>query len=62
MNDIAILTGGTVVTEDLGLSLEKADPSVLGQCKSILVSKDDTIIMDGLGTKESINERCEIIK
>ncbi len=42
--------------------MEKADASVLGQCKSILVSKDDTIIMDGLGTKENIAERCENIK
>jgi chaperonin GroEL len=46
----------------LGLTLEKADPSVLGQCKSILVSKDDTIILDGLGTKDSISERVETIK
>nr|CAI39019.1 hsp60, putative [Paramecium tetraurelia] len=62
LNDIAVLTGATVVTEDVGLTLEKSDHTVLGQCKSIIVTKDDTIIMDGIGSKESIAERCEIIK
>lgn len=62
LNDIAILTGGTVVTEDLGLQLEKADASVLGQCRSAIITKDDTIIMDGLGTKQQIAERAEQIK
>lgn len=49
LNDIAILTGGTVISEDVGLTIEKAEPSVLGSCKSIIVNKDDTIIMNGLG-------------
>lgn len=59
MNDIAVLTGGTVVTEDLGLQLEKTDVSVLGQCKSVIITKDDTIILDGFGTKASIVERAD---
>lgn len=51
LNDIAILTGGTVISEDVGLTLEKSEPSVLGQCKNIIVTKDDTIVMDGKGEK-----------
>lgn len=49
LNDIAILTGGTVVSEEVGLTLEKAETSVLGRCKNVIISKDDTIIMDGAG-------------
>lgn len=51
LNDIAILTGATVISEDVGLTLEKSEPSVLGQCKNIIVTKDDTIVMDGKGEK-----------
>lgn len=51
MNDIAVITGGTVVSEEVGLSLEKADVSVLGRCKNITITKDDTIIMNGYGEK-----------
>lgn len=54
LNDIAVLTGGTVVTEDLGLTLEKAEPSVLGTCKEVIITKDDTIMLHGAGTKEEI--------
>lgn len=57
MNDIAILTGGTVVSEEVGLQLDKAEVSVLGVAKNINISKDDTIIMDGVGDKQSIQER-----
>jgi len=58
LNDIAILTGGTVINEEIGLTFEKAEPSVLGQCKQIIVTKDDTVIMDGVGLKEAIEDRC----
>lgn len=58
MNDIAILTGGTVITDDVGLTLEKSEPSVLGSAKNIMITKDDTIVMHGSGSKESISERC----
>jgi chaperonin GroEL len=51
LNDIAILTGATVISEDVGLTLEKSEASVLGQCKNIIVTKDDTIVMDGKGEK-----------
>lgn len=49
LNDIAILTGGTVVSEEIGLTLEKSEMNVLGRCKNVIISKDDTIIMDGSG-------------
>lgn len=57
LNDIAVLTGGTVVSEDVGLTLEKSEATVLGLCKSVTVTKDDTIIMDGNGEKPAIEER-----
>lgn len=59
LNDIAILTGGTVVSEDIGLTLEKSEPACLGTCKSIIITKDDTIILDGSGEKEAIEERVD---
>lgn len=58
LNDIAILTGGTVISEDVGMTLEKTEPSALGFCKTLIATKDDTVIMHGAGTKESIEERC----
>lgn len=51
MNDIAILTGGTVVSEEVGLVLDKAEANVLGVAKNIVITKDDTVIMDGAGDK-----------
>lgn len=51
MNDIAVLTGGTVISEEVGLTYEKAEPSMLGEAKQIIISKDDTIVMDGAGSK-----------
>lgn len=62
LNDIACLTGGTVVSEDIGLTLEKAETTVLGQCKNVIVTKDDTVIMDGFGNKDAIEERCSQIR
>jgi chaperonin GroEL len=57
MNDIAIITGGTVVSEEVGLTLEKSDVSVLGRCKNVSITKDDTIIMNGHGEKNLLDER-----
>lgn len=62
LNDIAILTGGTVITDDVGLTLEKSEISVLGSAKNIMITKDDTIVMHGLGSRDSISERCTQIK
>ena len=62
LQDIAILTGGVVVSEDLGYKLEAVDVTMLGTAKKITISKDDTIILDGAGEKASIEERCEQLR
>lgn len=62
LQDIAELTGATVISEDLGLKLESTTLDQLGQAKKITVTKDDTLILDGMGTKEAIQERCDIIR
>ncbi|KAJ1401705.1 TCP-1-like chaperonin intermediate domain superfamily [Sesbania bispinosa] len=62
LQDLAVLTGGAVITEELGLNLEKVDLDMLGTCKKITISKDDTVILDGAGDKKGIEERCEQIR
>ena len=62
MQDLAILTGATVISEEAGMKLDKIDPSYLGVCKKIKVTKNDTIVMDGSGDQEGIKERCELIR
>ncbi|PON51410.1 Chaperonin Cpn [Parasponia andersonii] len=62
LRDLAILTGGEVITEELGLNLEKVGPEMLGTCKKITVSKDDTVILDGVGDKNAIEERCDELR
>merc|ERR1719263_508424 len=62
LQDMAVLTGGTVISEDVGLKLETADFSALGSCKKLTISKDDTIMLDGAGGKEAIEERCELLR
>ncbi|KAL9406941.1 hypothetical protein Peur_003913 [Populus x canadensis] len=62
LQDLAALTGGEVITEELGLNLENVDLDMLGSCKKVTVSKDDTVILDGAGDKKSIEERCEQIR
>ncbi|XP_034930573.1 chaperonin CPN60-2, mitochondrial [Populus alba] len=62
LQDLAALTGGAVITEELGLNLENVDLDMLGSCKKVTVSKDDTVILDGAGDKKSIEERCEQIR
>ena len=57
LEDIAILTGGTVIAEEVGLSLEKATLAELGQAKRIEVGKDNTIIIDGAGKEDAIKAR-----
>jgi chaperonin GroEL len=51
-----------LISEDLGLKLDKVEPSMLGNVKKCSVSKDDTILLDGAGSKEGIVERCEQIR
>ncbi|HHD7347872.1 TPA: chaperonin GroEL [Streptococcus agalactiae] len=62
LEDIAILTGGTVVTEDLGLDLKDATMQVLGQSAKVTVDKDSTIIVEGAGDSSAIANRVAIIK
>ena len=62
LQDIAILTGGTVISEEVGLSLEKATLDDLGRAKKIVVSKEETTIIDGAGKKEDIEARIKQIK
>jgi len=57
LEDIAILTGGTVIAEEVGLTLEKVELAELGQAKRIEVGKDNTIIIDGAGKEEAIKDR-----
>lgn len=62
LEDIAVLTGGQVITEEKGLDLKKADISMLGQAQKIISTKDDTTIVGGKGEKEKIEARVEQIK
>ena len=62
MQDIAVITGGTVISEDLGMTLENVTEAELGTCAKVKISKDDTIILDGSGNRADIEERCEIIR
>ena len=62
LEDIAILTGGQLISEELGMKLENANLSMLGKAKKVIVSKEDTTIVEGMGDKEALNARCESIK
>ncbi len=62
LEDIAILTGGEVISEDLGQKLEKVTIQQLGRAKKISISKDDTTIIDGVGDKKSIEARCSQLR
>jgi chaperonin GroEL len=62
LQDIAILTGGTAITEDLGIKLESVDLDMLGQADKVVVDKDNTTIIGGKGNPEDIKARIEQIK
>ncbi len=62
LEDIAILTGGTVITEDLGLELKDATIEALGQVARVTVDKDSTVIVEGAGNPEAISHRVAVIK
>ena len=61
LEDIAILTSGTVIAEEVGLTLEKATLADLGQAKRIEVNKENTIIIDGAGNEDAIQGRINQI-
>jgi chaperonin GroEL len=62
LGDMGVLTGGQVITEDLGIKLEKVELSQLGRAKKIVIAKENTTIIEGAGTKKDINARCEQIR
>ena len=62
LEDIAVLTGGVVISEEKGLKLEQATIEMLGSAEKVTITKDNTTIVNGNGEKENIHERCEQIK
>jgi chaperonin GroEL len=62
LEDIAILTGGQVIAEELGMKLESTTIDMLGRVKKAVVKKEDTTLVEGLGDKQKIDERCTQIK
>merc|ERR1719235_1644996 len=62
MQDLAVLTGGELISEELGGKLEDVTLEQLGSVKTLTIGKDDTIMLDGAGSAEAIEERCESIR
>ncbi|SDW34143.1 chaperonin GroEL [Thiocapsa roseopersicina] len=62
LQDLAILTGGTVISEEVGLSLEKATLNDLGSAKTVQIGKEDTTVIDGAGSHDEIKGRCDQIR
>lgn len=62
LGDIAVLTHGTVFTDELEVKLDKATPDMLGSTGSITITKEDTVVLNGDGSKDAINQRCEQIR
>jgi chaperonin GroEL len=62
LQDIAILTGGQVISEELGMSLETADLAALGTASKVVIDKENTVIVDGAGTETDVNARVEQIR
>jgi len=62
LEDIAVITGGKVISEELGLKLEKTELADLGQARRIVVNKDNTTIVEGAGTKEEVERRIKQIR
>src|SRR3546814_19698584 len=62
LEDIAVLTGGNVVSEELGTKLENVTIGMLGRAKNVTIDKDNTTIIDGVGTKDDIDGRVAQIR
>ena len=62
MQDLAVLTGGTVISEEMGMKLEETTPEHLGRAKKVTITKNDTVVLDGAGEGAAITERCELIR
>jgi chaperonin GroEL len=62
LEDIAVLTGGRFISEDLGIKLENVDLTMLGEAKTVVVTKDETTIIEGAGKQEAVNGRIALIR
>ena len=62
LQDIAILTGGMVISEERGFTLENATPDMLGKAEKVVVTKDNTTVVNGAGSAEAIKERADLIR
>lgn len=62
LEDIAVLTGGTVIAEEIGLALDKVELTMLGQAKRVEIGKENTTIIDGMGSADTIKARVELIR
>ncbi len=62
LEDLAVMTGGQVVSEDVGIKLENVTMAMMGTAKKVVITKDDTTVVDGAGRKEDIKARCEQIR
>ncbi|KAI4723631.1 chaperonin GroL [Aureobasidium sp. EXF-10727] len=62
LGDLAVLTNGTVFTDELDIKLDKATPEMLGSTGSITITKEDTVILNGEGSKDQVAQRCEQIR
>jgi chaperonin GroEL len=62
MQDLAVLTGGTVISEEAGMKLDEVTPAHLGSCKKITITKNDTVVLDGAGSVATIKERCDLLR
>ncbi len=62
MEDMAIVTGGTVITEDLGIKLESVELTQLGKAKKVIINKENSTIIEGAGKKKDITKRCDQIR
>ena len=62
LEDVAVLTGGKVITEDLGIKLENVEMDMLGSAKRIVVGKDNTTVIEGAGKKAAMKARCETLR
>jgi chaperonin GroEL len=62
MQDLALLTGGTVISEETGMKLDEVTPDQLGRCKKVEIDKNNTVVLGGSGDAAGIQERCELIR
>ena len=62
LEDLAILTGGQFISEELGIQLEKVTIEMLGRCKKVIIKKDDTTLVDGAGDKKAMQDRVALLK